>query len=73
MSSIIDQVEQELAKARAKHPTPFHSPQEGIAVLFEEMDEAWEAIKDDDFAQACKEILQVAAMAVRYLQDLGNG
>lgn len=51
---------------------PFHSRHEGWAVLKEEVDELWDAIKDkhstpDDCRNEAK---QVAAMAVRIMVDL---
>lgn len=46
---------------------PFHSGHEGYAVLLEEVQELWEAIRADDDAHAKREAIQVAAMAIRYL------
>ncbi len=47
----------------------FNSPHEGYAVILEELDEMWEAIKKKDISHSRKEAIQVAATAVRYLYD----
>lgn len=51
---------------------PFHSRHEGWAVLKEEVDELWDAIKDKHSSlDDCRnEVMQVAAMAVRFMVDL---
>lgn len=49
---------------------PFASTHEGWAVIREELDELWEAVKRNDIAQARREAVQVAAMAVRFLVDI---
>ena len=43
---------------------PFNSSHEGFAVLKEEVDELWDAIKSNDLSAAQKEAIQVAAMAL---------
>lgn len=50
----------------------FASCHEGYAIILEEMDELWEAIKDKkaDHAHISREAQQVAAMAIRFLIDL---
>jgi hypothetical protein len=69
---VLEEVHDEVHRARNKHPTPFNSPHEGFAILKEEVDELWETIKADGgwTDAARKEAVQVAAMAVRYLVDL---
>ena len=60
----------ELERACRKFPAGFHSGHEGYAVIHEELDELWDAVKHDD-ATACRaEAVQVAAMALRYLVEL---
>ena len=64
----------ELSRAREKHHA-FHSGHEGYAVIREELDELWDAIKRDKqylrySGLAAYEAVQVAAMAVRFLVDL---
>lgn len=58
----------EFAKATKKH-NPMHSGHEGYSVILEELEEAWDEIKADS-GEAGSEIVQVGAMAVRYLCDL---
>lgn len=53
---------------------PFASPHEGFAILKEEVDELWEAVRmkqSDSARPACMrdEARQVAAMALRFLID----
>jgi len=59
----------EVERAEAKYP-PFNSPHEGYAVIAEELDELWDAVKADDRGQAKREAVQVGAMAVRFLRDI---
>ena len=42
---------------------------EGYAVLKEEIEELWEMIKVDNYEEAEKEAIQVAAMAIRFIID----
>lgn len=56
---------------RASHSYgPFNSPHEGYAVIKEEVDEMWDDIKTNNFAESKKEAIQVAAMCVRYILDV---
>lgn len=64
----------ELIRASEKH-REFHSPHEAYAVIKEELDELWEEIRKlhsfDERSTALRtEAVQVAAMAVRFLEDL---
>lgn len=52
---------------------PFNSSHEGYAVLKEEVDELWDAIKKNDLKNAREEAVQVAAMALRFLVDIPLG
>lgn len=47
----------------------FGNTHEGYAVLKEEVDEMWDAIKKRDTAGAMDEAVQVGAMALRFLFD----
>lgn len=69
MMTEIQEIENELALAAAKF-RPFASTHEGYAIVLEELDEAWDAIKANDQAQARSEMIQVAAMAIRFIRDL---
>ena len=70
VNRVIPQVEAELDRAYAKFPTPEKSNHEGYAVVLEELDEAWDEIKRNDSVKARKEMIQVAAMAIRFIADL---
>ncbi|WP_052071035.1 hypothetical protein [Rhodococcoides fascians] len=50
---------------------PFNSAHEGWAVLREEVDELWDEVKADSHATAVGEAIQVAAMALRFITDIG--
>ena len=67
-------VKQELDRATVVHP-PFNSAHEGFAVIYEELDELWDEIKrqDQDKMAMRKEALQVAAMALRFIEDVCDG
>jgi hypothetical protein len=62
----------EVASARANWP-PFNSAHEGFAVLLEEVDElkahVWTNQKRRDLPAMRKEAMQVAAMAIRFMQE----
>lgn len=69
----LDSVLAELSIAQKNYPA-FHSEHEGFAVLKEEVDELWEAIrlKQSDTKRMDlieHECIQVAAMALRLLYD----
>lgn len=66
--ALID-IESELLVARSKFP-PMNSAHEGYAVLKEEVDEMWDAIKANDITHARKEAVQVAAMALSFILDM---
>jgi len=59
----------ELEEARRKWPE-FNSYHEGYAILLEEVDELWEEIKGgQDPDKLLREAIQVAAMAMRFIED----
>jgi len=60
----------ELSRARQKWPAGFHSGHEGYAVIKEELEELWEAVRRDDLRAQRSEAVQIAAMALRFLTDL---
>ena len=66
-------VEDELERA-TKEFGNFNSPHEGYAVMLEEVEELWDEIKASKGTndRILTEAVQVAAMAVRFLVDLGD-
>lgn len=48
----------------------FNSTHEGYGVIKEEFDEAWDAIKRDNFLDAKIEMIQMGAMVMRFIYDL---
>jgi hypothetical protein len=68
--TVADEVLCELRRARGKFG-PMASPHEAYAVILEEVDEFWDAVKTKgcppEFARA--ELIQVAAMAMRAVLD----
>ena len=73
MSRAVSDVLNELERAQ-KRFSPFRSPHEGYAVLLEEMDELWDEVKKDRtpgaIARMRGEAVQVAAMAIRFIEDV---
>jgi hypothetical protein len=67
-SMIAEQVMREFDRATMLHPTQA-SMHEGYAILLEELDEAWAEVKGNDPGKAIDEMIQVAAMAVRFCHD----
>lgn len=70
-SEALEHAYYEILRARAKHgPNDFVSAHHGYGVLLEELDEAWDEIKQDNREKAQKEMIQVAAMATRFVAEL---
>jgi len=66
---IFKKIEYELIKAYDKHGRELWSRHEFYGVLKEEVDEAWDAIKADAAGFLLEqELIQVAAMVVRFLE-----
>lgn len=59
--------------AASKKFVPFNSGHEGWAVIQEELDELWDAVKANDMTHAREEAVQVGAMALRFIIDLQDG
>jgi len=72
-TSVLDEIANEVKSAQQKYH-PFNSNHEGYAVLLEEVDELWDEIKESKDIKATagmkKECIQIAAMAVRFIEDL---
>lgn len=64
---------EELSGARQAYP-PMRSAHEGYAVIAEELDELWDLVRSrqcgHDFTAMRKEAVQVAAMALRFIEDV---
>lgn len=67
----VQEIRNEVDRARGLHD-PMNTPHEGYAVILEELDELWVEIKKKkpDTQEMRKEAIQVAAMAVRFIEDL---
>ena len=71
LSQLIPLLHAEIDKAEKKYG-PFHNSHEHYAVLREEVDEWWDAVKGN-MADCCQyELLQVAAVALRYILENGD-
>ncbi len=73
ISQTINEVRLEIEKARTAWP-PFNSAHEGFGVLSEEVDELWDEVKikqkNRDLGKMRKEAIQVAAMAIRFADEV---
>lgn len=74
--AIGDEAALEAGRAAEKWP-PMNSAHEGFAVLAEEVDELWDHVRTNqskrDIAAMRKEAIQVAAMAIRFVNDICDG
>ncbi len=68
---VLDEVHKEVRGAAAKHK-PLNSPHEAFAVMAEEVDEVWDEVRKRTLDKPAmrRELIQVAAMAVRAIVDL---
>lgn len=66
----LNAIADEIKRAQEKFP-PFAGAHEGYAVLLEEVDELWHEVKHGTRDRMREEALQVAAMALRFLVDIG--
>ncbi len=73
VTALINDVWRELRDACVSYP-PMASAHEGYAVLLEEVDELWDEVKkkpaNQDPARLRAEVIQVAAMALRFALDV---
>lgn len=73
ISKVVDDVVSEIADARSKWPK-FNSAHEGLAVLLEEVDElkehVWTNQKRRNVEEMKREAIQVAAMAIRFAEEV---
>ena len=70
-NKILRMVKSEYCAATEKFGA-FNSAHEGYAVILEELDEAWGEIKQNQSCAATQEMIQVAAMAIRWINDCGD-
>ena len=70
-ASTVAEVMTELKSATLMHG-PMHSAHEGYSVLHEELDELWDEVKTKhrSVARMRSEAIQVAAMALRFIEDV---
>jgi hypothetical protein len=75
MDEILNQIKTETYYAMKKYPE-FNSLHEAYAVILEEIDELWENVKmkqENRIPENIrKELIQIAAMAIRTLIDCGS-
>lgn len=69
--SAVDDVLAELARAEAKF-APMHSGHEGLAVVEEEFEEFKREVFHGSRERQREECVQVAAMALRFIQDVSD-
>jgi hypothetical protein len=73
IANTLDAVEAETKRAVSLHG-PMKSAHEAYGVILEELDEFWDEVKKKkelrDKANMRKELIQVAAMAIRAIADL---
>jgi len=65
------QIENEIELSRKNHGV-FSGSHEGYAVILEEVEELWQEVKkkERDFKQMRKECIQIAAMAIKFIEDI---
>lgn len=56
---------------RRKHK-PMNGPHEGYAIILEELDEMWDAIKANDIKHAKHEATQVAAICIAFIAEVNT-
>lgn len=76
MTDTFKDIQAELVWAR-DHYYSFASAHEGWAILREEVDELWDEVKKKPSQRSIelmrKEAIQIAAMAIRFVEDVCNG
>lgn len=73
VASICDEVRDEVYRAQTLH-NPMANAHESYAVILEEVEEFWDEVKlkqsKRDLAKMRSELIQIAAMAIRSINDL---
>jgi hypothetical protein len=74
-SSLAEEIDDELVRAR-RHGAVFASLHEAYAVILEELDEIWEIVRekrrDRDGDKLRRELVQLAAMAIKAIHSMEN-
>lgn len=65
----IREIYDECRRAQTKFG-PFKNSHEGHSVIREEFDEFWEAVRKNDLKQTRLEVIQLGAMALRFLIEV---
>lgn len=70
---VAHEVYHEWRRATTLHSSPMHGPHEAYGVILEEVDEFWDEVKKKHPSreEMRKELIQVAAMCLRAIIDLG--
>lgn len=69
IDAVLKAIKLEYAAARTKFP-PMYNPHEGMSIIREEFEEAWDEVKHNHIYASKQEMLQVAAMALAYLLEI---
>jgi NTP pyrophosphatase (non-canonical NTP hydrolase) len=72
LDKALQNIQQEVLRAKSIHPKDFNSAHEGYSVILEEIDELWEEVKKKKFDNSLgeKEATQAAAMLCRFLVEI---
>jgi hypothetical protein len=75
LNPVLAEIAKEYHSARVQHPTPMRGAHEGYGVLLEEVDELWDEVKAKrhDKGKMRKECIQIAAMAVAFIEEVCDG
>lgn len=71
LSDLTEVLEKEMAWAKEKHGE-YHNAHEQYAVMKEEVEEWWDAVKGNYSDSCLYELVQVAAVALRYVMERGT-
>lgn len=76
-ANILDEVGAEISRSHTLGFGLFNSAHEGYAIILEELDElkahVWMKQKNRDLAAMRKEAIEVAAMAVKFIESMDTG
>jgi hypothetical protein len=69
VGAVLEVIREEYEQARTRWPA-LNTRHEGYAVILEEMDELWDAVKCQDAVRCFEEAVQVGAMVVAFLVEV---